>query len=88
MNFKLITILSLSLFIFSCQQPIEDKTNKINFEFDNRYRNSGFALIYNEKLNDKHREGDNSSYFTHTLYCQHLSYIASNYYSNFRYLMI
>ena len=49
MNFKLIIILSLSLFIFS-QQPIEDKTNKINFEFDNRYRNSGFALIYNEKL--------------------------------------
>ena len=50
MNFKLIIILSLSLFIFSCQQPIENKTNKINFEFDNRYRNSGFALIYNEKL--------------------------------------
>ena len=50
MNFKLIIILSLSLFIFSCQQSIEDKTNKINFEFDNRYRNSGCALIYNEKL--------------------------------------
>ena len=50
MNFKLIIILSLSLFIFSCQQSIEDKTNKINFEFDNRYRNSGFALVYNEKL--------------------------------------
>ena len=50
MNFKLIIILSLSLFIFSCQQPIKDKTNKINFEFDNRYRNSGFALVYNEKL--------------------------------------
>lgn len=42
-----------------------------------------FPYFYNKTLNAEHKEGDNSSYFTHTLYEPHLNYTDSNYYSNF-----
>ena len=47
-------IISIILFIFliSCDQYSYKKTN-INFKHEKKYKNSGFALIYNDDLNLK-----------------------------------
>lgn len=55
-------------------------------ELQNLLFSCEFPYFYNKTLNGEHKEKDNTSYFTHTLYAQHLSYIASNYYSNFRFI--
>ena len=42
-------LLFLCLFLFSCNQ--EKKINQnINIKFENKYTNAGFALIYNDDL--------------------------------------
>ena len=50
MNYKLITYLLFSFFLFSCEQSLNNKSKKIDIEIKNRYKNSGFALIYDENL--------------------------------------
>ena len=50
MNYKFILFLILSFFLSNCDQSTISKSNKINFDYENRYKNSGFALIYDEKL--------------------------------------
>ena len=50
MNYKIINIIILSLFLFSCDQTMNNQISKIDIEPYNRYKNSGFALIYSEKL--------------------------------------
>ena len=49
MNYKIIIIIFLSTILFGCEtsQNVK-KINKLNL--DNRYKNSGFALIYNQNL--------------------------------------
>jgi len=51
MNYKYISIL-LILFIYGCESPINSNNKKLDFEIENRYKNSGFALIYNDNLKD------------------------------------
>jgi len=48
MNYKITVVLLLSFFMLSCEQT----TNNAKFNFENRYKNSGFALVYNSLLDD------------------------------------
>ena len=50
MNYRFVIVSILCLFLLSCNQSFNDKSNKIEFNFENKYRNSGFALIYNENF--------------------------------------
>ena len=49
MSYKNIIFFFLIFFIYGCE-PINVKNKKLNFEIENRYKNSGFALIYNDEL--------------------------------------
>ena len=50
MNYRLIIYLLFSFFLFSCEQSLNKKLKKIDIKIENRYKNSGFALIYDENL--------------------------------------
>ncbi len=50
MNYKLIKLILLSFFLFSCDNIIVDKSIKKNIQLEKRYKNSGFALIYDGRL--------------------------------------
>ena len=49
MSYKNIIFIFLIFFIYGCE-PINVKNKKLNFEIENRYKNSGFALINNDEL--------------------------------------
>ena len=49
MSYKNIIFIFFIFFIYGCE-PINVKNKKLNFEIENKYKNSGFALIYNDKL--------------------------------------
>ena len=49
MIYKNIIFIFFIFFIYGCE-PINVKNKKLNFEIENRYKNSGFALIYNDEL--------------------------------------
>jgi len=44
-------LLFVCLFLFSCDQ-VKKSNQNINIELENKYTNAGFALIYNEDLDD------------------------------------
>jgi hypothetical protein len=50
MNYKPIILFFLCLTLFNCDQSIKSGSKEINFKYDNRYKNSGFALIYHDDL--------------------------------------
>ena len=50
MNYRVIIVAILSLFLSSCEQSLNTKSKKIEIDFENKYKNSGFALIYNDNL--------------------------------------
>ena len=49
MNYRIITIFFIFFFISSCDRSI-DTTKKINISTENKFSNSGFALIFNQDL--------------------------------------
>ncbi len=49
MNYKILIYLILSFILFSCNQ--NNKFENINVDYE-KYKNSGFALIYNDNLDD------------------------------------
>ncbi len=49
MKFRLLLITFYSLFLANCETTKQNKT-QLNLEFKPKYTNSGFALVYNEKL--------------------------------------
>ena len=51
MSYKNIIFIFFIFFIYGCES-INVKNKKLNFEIENRYKNSGFALIYNDNLDD------------------------------------
>jgi len=55
MNYKLNFIILVCIFLFSCEQSSFNKPKTDIIDFENRYKNSGFALIYNQKF-DKIKE--------------------------------
>ena len=52
MNYKLNFIILFCLFLFSCDESSFNKTKTDIIDFENRYKNIGFALIYNDNLED------------------------------------
>ena len=50
MKFKFYIKFIFLLFIFGCNQSSYNKINKIDISLESGYKNSGFALIYNDKL--------------------------------------
>ena len=50
MNYKIIYFLVIAFLLHSCETTTSKKNIKIKFE--NKYKNIGFALVYNEKLDD------------------------------------
>jgi hypothetical protein len=53
MNCRSYILLLLSFLLFNCDQTINNNSKKISFPIENRYSNTGFALIYNENLDLK-----------------------------------
>ena len=52
MNFKLVGIFLIYILISGCDQTKINNSKNIDMNFDNRYKNIGFALIYDESLED------------------------------------
>ncbi len=50
MNYNFIIIFFLSIVLLSCKQLPQSKN--LNIDFQERYTNSGFALIYTSELNN------------------------------------
>ena len=48
MKSKILLIFLFSLGLFGCEQTISKSTLKTDLDFENRYKNLGFALIYDE----------------------------------------
>ena len=64
MNYKYLLIFLISFVFFGCDQNI-NKTKKINTNIEKRYSNSGFALIYDEKLEKVKKIDDRSLFIYH-----------------------
>ena len=50
MNYRFIIIILFSLLLHNCEQSTFGNSKKIDIDFESRYKNSGFALIYNNQL--------------------------------------
>ena len=48
MNYKILLLIFFTIMLSSCEQLTKQK--KVNLDFEEKYHNSGFALIYNEDL--------------------------------------
>ena len=54
MNFKILFILILTILVTGCSQSIQNQKN-IEIETIQKYKNTGFALIYNDDLKKKNK---------------------------------
>ena len=52
MNYNFFLKFLFCLSLFSCNQSFNNEFKKINISLENRYQNSGFALVYNDNLKD------------------------------------
>ena len=52
MNYKKIIFILMVVLVYGCEPSLNNKSKKISFDIENRYKNSGFALIYNTNLED------------------------------------
>ena len=50
MNYRIIKFFLILFLIYGCDQAITNNSQKINIKFENKYKNSGFALVYNKDL--------------------------------------
>tara|TARA_B100000900_G_scaffold305629_1_gene264268 strand:+ start:555 stop:1307 length:753 start_codon:yes stop_codon:yes gene_type:complete len=50
MNYRIIKFFLILFFTYGCDQVTTNNSQKININFENKYRNSGFALVYNKDL--------------------------------------
>ena len=60
MNFKFIKIFIVVLLLKACNQYEISEKKKDNLRFEKKYKNMGFALIYNENLKDIKKLDDRS----------------------------
>ena len=51
-NFRFILVIFVYLLLGGCEQAKINNSKKINIDFENKYKNIGFALIYNDNLED------------------------------------
>ena len=64
MNYKLIKIFLLILFLYSCENK---SINKVNFEIERKYKNIGFTLIDNESVENIKKLDERSLNIYHKL---------------------
>ena len=50
MNYKHLFYIIICLFLFNCNQATKYNSDKIKTNFEKKYENLGFALIYNEEI--------------------------------------
>ena len=50
MYYRITLLIILSLFIYSCDQSSNNKSKINNTKFISKYKNTGFALVYNNDL--------------------------------------
>ena len=50
MNYRIIIYIFLSLLLFGCKQSTSINSTMSDVIFEKRYKNSGFALIYEDKM--------------------------------------
>ena len=60
MNYKILLIILLSFLILGCENTNFDKSKKVKIKIEDKYSNIGFALIYNEKLENMKKIDDRS----------------------------
>ena len=74
MNYKSNFIILICIFLFSCEQSSFNKTKTDIIDFENRYKNAGFALVYNQKL-DKIKKLETRSLSIYHKYLQKRSLV-------------
>ncbi len=50
MNYRILIFIVFSLSLFSCELATKKNSKTLNFEIQNKYKNLGFALIYDDNL--------------------------------------
>ena len=60
MNYRILFIILLSFFIQGCENQNFDNSKKVKIKIEDKYSNIGFALIYNEKLENIKKIDDRS----------------------------
>jgi len=61
MNYKKILVLILFFFLTNCETINKQNKKKITFKVEDRYQNSGFALIYDQNFDNKMKKLDERS---------------------------
>ena len=67
MKFRNFLILFIFIFSLGCQKYDLDKSKEINFKSEKKYKNAGFALIYNENLDIKNLDSRSLKIFHKSL---------------------
>ena len=67
MKFRNLIFLIFLIFLFGCEQLSKNKSSKLNFKPEKKYKNIGFALIYNNNLNLKKLDQRSLQIFHKTL---------------------
>ena len=67
MKFRNLFFLIFLTFLFGCEQLKTNKSSKLNFKPEKKYKNIGFALIYNNDLNSKKLDQRSLQIFHKTL---------------------
>ena len=67
MKFDKLIILCTLLLLLGCDQYSNNQTKIKSFSFENKYKNSGFSLVYNNKLKIKKIDQSSLTIYHHTL---------------------
>ena len=67
MKYRNLIFLIFLIFLFGCEQLKTNKSSKLNFKPEKKYKNIGFALIYNEDLKLKNLDHRSLQIFHKTL---------------------
>ena len=63
MNYKILILIIFTFFLYSCDQSITNQSKNKNFKIEKKYKNSGFALVYSDKLDLKKLENRSLSIY-------------------------
>ena len=67
MNYKILLIFLLSILIIGCEQNLKE-SNKSQFKIEKKYKNIGFALIYENDIKKIKKIDDRSLLIHHKFY--------------------
>ena len=67
MKYNFLIILSVTFLLFGCDQLTNNQPKIKGFSFENKYKNSGFSLVYNDQLKIKKIDQRSLTIFHQTL---------------------